>query len=211
MFKTEDQRPCPGGMVPSEIGYLEDWHHVFSTRFVGTLFIAVFILNGIFVMFEERKAWKDVYNTFRYLDIITEKFKLTGVHYLVAGAVVNCWVVFWCCLDMYMVVGASTSPQDLLMDSLGLIFLFNLDDIGGDMAFIDEDDWPALRIAWIYEEMVHPCPDDIFDEDDSSKFTWPGWFCIKLYQLETYSMMILLVLAPLMAIATPFTQIAPAD
>merc|ERR1712066_1174916 len=100
--------------------------------------------------------------------------------FLVMGAIVNCWVVFWSALDMYVVCGASNTPQDLLMDALGLLFLYNLDDIGGDMAFLEEDDWPALRLAWIYEIMVHPTPDEDFDEDDRSKMTWGGWFTLNM-------------------------------
>lgn len=208
---TDPTDPCPGGMTPDQVGLFEDWKHLSTTRFVGTLFIIVFILNGLFVIFEEKKAWANIYNTFRYLDIKTPKFRLTGMNYLALGCVVNCWVVFWVCLDMYVVVGSSETPQDLLMDALGLIFLYNLDDIGGDMAFIDDHDWPALRIAWIYDEMVHRCDIAEFDENDHKQMTCRGWLCMQLYKLETYTLMVMLWVIPAMAIVTPFTQIAPGD
>lgn len=210
-FDPNDLAPCPGGLKPGEFGVFKDWHHIFNTRLLGVLFIIVFLLNAIFVIFKEQKAWKDVYNTFRYLDIVNTNFKMSGMWFLVAGAFVNCWVVVWSCMDMYVVCGASNSPQDLLMDALGLIFLYNLDDIGGDMAFLEEDDWPALRLQWIYDEMVHPTDDEIFDEDDMSKMTKRGQFCIHLYQGVTTFLMILLPVLPALAIATPFTQISPED
>merc|ERR1712232_534974 len=103
---------------------------------------------------------------------------MSGHSFLVVGAFINCWGVAWSCIDMYVVVGASSSPQDLLLDALGLLFLYNLDDIGGDLGFIDEDDWPGERIAWIYKELVHPCPDDLFDEE---KLDWLGSIALWWY------------------------------
>merc|ERR1712151_1309046 len=128
-----------GDKLPEEFGLLEDWNHLFLTRSLGLIFMVIFILNGLFVLIEEKSTWKDIYNTFRYLDIKNDKFKMTGRYWLADSAFVNCWVILWSCLDIYVVVGASMSPQDLLMDALGLLFLYNLDDIGGDLGFVDED------------------------------------------------------------------------
>merc|ERR1712157_601813 len=93
------------------------------------------------------------------------KFQAPGGYFLGVGAFINCWIVMWTCLDMFVVVGASKTPQDLLLDSLGLLFLYNLDDIGGELGFVNEDDWPGLRIAWIYDELVMTWPEE--DETDA--------------------------------------------
>merc|ERR1712050_240558 len=119
------------------------------------------------------------------------------------GAFVNTWVVGFCCLDMYVVVGASNNPQDLLLDALALLFLYNLDDIGASIAFIDEDDWPALRIAWIYNEVVNPCPDDIFNED---KLDIMGQIFLSLYNITKFSLICLIFIVPTLQIITPFLQ-----
>jgi len=155
---------CPGDKFPNEVSLIDDWKHIASTKAMSIVFILLFILNGAFVLIEEKTTWKNVYNIFRFLDVMNEKFKMSGYGWLMLGAFVNSWVVLWTCVDMYVVVGASASPQDLLMDALGLLFLYNLDDISGDLGFINEDDWPALRIAWIYHELVEDWPDNDADE-----------------------------------------------
>merc|ERR1712060_150452 len=158
------------------------------------------------VVLQERKAWKDLYNTFRFLDWKNKYFKAPGAFTMGAGAFVNCWVVVWSCLDMYVVVGASKTPQDLLLDALGLLFLFKLDDIGGDLGFVDQDDWPGLRIAWIYNELVRPWPDEEFDEDKLDRL---GTFWLLFYKCVIRFICAEIICIPILSIFTPFLDIAP--
>jgi len=226
MYDPNDLEPCPGGKMPHEVKLWDDWKHIGSTRCLGVVFIVLFILNAAFVMLEEKKSWKDVYNTFRFLDELNSKFKMSGQFSLCMGGLVNCWVVVWSCVDMYVVVGASMSPQDLLMDALGLLFLYNLDDIGGDLGFIDEDDWPSLRIAWIYNELVQPWPDESKDENyahydlyrakdmtgfDEDHLDLMGRFFLGLYNATLCFIVFASFFIPLLSALTPFTQIAPSD
>merc|ERR1712183_426199 len=82
------------------------------------------------------------------------KFQLSGMQYLYIDAVVNTWVITWCCFDVYLLIGAAATPADVLMNALGLVFLYNLDDVGGDLGFVNEDDWPGRRFAWIHANLV---------------------------------------------------------
>jgi len=208
LYDPTNEEPCPGGKLAKDVTLLSDWDHVMSTKLLSLFFIAAFILNGIFVLLEEKKTWKDVWNTFRFLDWKNDNFELSGKWFLVMGAIINCHVIVWTCLDMYVVAGASTSPQDLIMDALGLLFLYNLDDIGGDLGFVDEDDWPGLRIAWIYTELVHPWPDEEFDED---KMDMLGWFSLNFYRFITVILVVMLWVIPVLCCITPFVQIVPDD
>jgi len=165
MYKANDTEPCEGDALPKDVTLFDDWIFMPSTKALGLVFILSFILNGLFLAIEERSTWKNIYNTFRFLDWKNDKFIMPGRVWLSMSAFVNCWVLLWSCLDMYVVVGASVGPQDLVMDALGLLFLQNLDDVGSDLGFISADDWPGLRLAWIYNELVHPWPDEEFDED----------------------------------------------
>lgn len=199
---------CPSGKLSDKVGIMDDWQRIFMTKFLGIIFIIAFILNGLFSIMDEQKTWKNLYNTFRFLDWKNEEFKAPGGVYLFFGAFVNCWVVLWSCLDMYVVAGACADPQDLLMDALALLFLFNLDDVGGDLCFVDEDDWPGLRIAWIYQELVHPWPDDEFDED---KLDALGFASMLLYRGTITLLFLELAFIPVLVIITPFLDIAPSD
>merc|ERR1711972_1142019 len=53
-----------------------------------------------------------------------------------------------------MGIGGSKCPKDCIMDSLGLLFLFKLDDISGDISFVSEDAWPGYELGWVYDNMV---------------------------------------------------------
>merc|ERR1712232_127479 len=189
-----------------DVSYLDDWYHIPTTKALGLLMMFAFILNGLFVLLDERRSWKQIYNTFRYLDIMNPRFKLKGINYLFLDGLINTWVICWCCLDVFLVVGPSNSPTDVLMDALGLIFLYNLDDVSGDLGFIDADDWPGLRLAWIYKEIVHPCADEIFDED---KLDIEGCIILSLYYVSATFLVALIFTVPIVAAFTPFVQIVP--
>lgn len=208
IYQDTDQTACPGGKTPMEVRLVDDWYAIFSTKALGICFMLLFILNGVFVNNNEENTWSRLYNTLRFLDRTTTEFRMTGRGYLSLGAFVNCWVIIWSCMDAYVIIGASANPKDLLMDALGLLFVYNLDDIGGDLGFLSEDDWPGLRIAWIYEHLVHPCDDDVFDED---KLDWLGTICVNTFRFTDIFLRVLLFALPVMAVLTPFTQIAPDD
>lgn len=208
LYDPHDHHVCPGGLRPHEVHLTEDFRRTWTTKLLGIFMMVSFILNGTFVLLEEQKTWKDVYNTFRFLDWKNQRFVMSGRLYLFLGAAINAWVVIWSCLDIYLVLGASTSPQDLVMDALGLLFLYNLDDVGGDLGFVDEDDWPSLRIAWIYNELVHHWPDEEFDED---KLDWWGFLCLTVYKANNAMLAVMIFALPILALLTPFSQIAPDD
>jgi hypothetical protein len=183
-----------------------DWTHVSTTKSLGFLFTMAFCLNGWFVLMEEAKTWKDLYNTFRYIEIHTPKFVFRGEWCFILGAFVNIWVVVFCSIDTYVVVGGSRSPQDLLLDALGMLFLYNLDDIGGDLGFVDEDDWDGERIAWIYEECVKNVDDAIFDEDS---LDFQGQVILNCFIFFKWFVLAMCFALPALAALTPFMVIAP--
>merc|ERR1712013_452236 len=65
------------------------------------------------------------------------------------GAIMNAWVVVSMSLIVYFLLGASDSVADVILDALGLAFLYNLDDVGGDLGLLDKDDWPGIQLAWL--------------------------------------------------------------
>jgi hypothetical protein len=206
---TDSLGECPSGRSPMEVNILDDWlGETMPTRTLGIVFILAFIFNALIVVIEEKQTWRDLYNTFRFLDWKNEKFSAPGGIFLGTGAFVNCWVVVWTCMDMYIVVGASETPQDLLLDALGLLFLYKLDDVAGDLQFVEEDDWPGDRIAWIYKELVHPWPDEEFDEDKLDNF---GSVWLLLYNVTVVLICLMLFCVPVAAVLTPFRDIAPDD
>merc|ERR1712008_642119 len=120
---------------------------------MGLLFLFCFILNGIFVMLEERAAWFKIYRVLAFLDG-TPNLHFRTRAFLWISAFLDCWNVLWCSLACYVVVGSSETPKDVLMDSFGMLFLYNLEKVGGDLKFVDADDWPGDRLGWIFDEWI---------------------------------------------------------
>jgi len=133
---------------------MSDWSQIWLTKSMATGFTLVFCLNALFVLIEMRDSWHKVDEMFDYLQDRTPDVNLSGEKYLFAGALINCWVVVWCCLDTVIIMGSSRRPGDVIFDALGLLFLYNLDDISGDLGFVDGDDFPGEKLGWVYENMV---------------------------------------------------------
>lgn len=189
-----------------DVSYFDDWSHIRTTKMLGMLMMMAFILNGLFVLLDEKHSWKQIYNTFRYLDVLNPKFRMTGLSFLYFDALINNWVVCWCCVDVFLVIGGASAPADVLMNALGLMFLYNLDDVGGDLGFVNEDDWPGQRLAWIYTSIVHPCPDETFDEE---KLNAAGWVILSVYNVMIAALALATFGIPLLTAFTPFIQIVP--
>lgn len=209
-----------------------DWDQ-WSKKLMGLLFLFCFLLNGIFVILEERSAWFKIYALLNFLDDGTPNFRFRTRAFLWISAFLDCWNAIWCSLACYVVVGASETPKDVLMDSLGMLFLYNLEKVGGDLTFVDADDWPGDRLGWIYEEWIHKhgesirCDDAIqvaraADRDASQK---SGVCSSALHDVEnldsgermgllgyTVTVWILagmVVVLPVVSVLTPFRLIAP--
>jgi len=83
-------------------------------------------------------------------------------------------------LASYVVVGGSETPKDVLLDALGMLFLYNLDRIGREMGFVDRDDWPGDRLGWIFQEMVKKDWGPQLEEDpEAPKDGHPMQLCVK--------------------------------
>merc|ERR1712046_274082 len=102
-----------------------DWQTLHLTKLLSSMAISIFCLNGVFVIMDERKSWEKMDRIFIYLNRSTE-FQMHGWAFLVVDAITNCWTVIWCCLSTLVVIGPADGPKDVIFDSLGLLFLYNL-------------------------------------------------------------------------------------
>jgi len=141
-----------------------------------------------------------------FLSFVNENARVEGTSlwFLRLGAFVNTWVIVWLSIDMYFVMGVSDTVQDVLMDALGLAFLYNLDDVSGDLGFVDEDDWPGLQIAWVDERQKKVAKEnnDIEDADADA--------CGMCFlNFITAVLVILTFTLPLLFMFTPFKEMKP--
>lgn len=153
-----------------------------STRILGLMFLFCFIANCMKVVLSEAVSFEKVWSVFNVLQC--EKAKGMCSLPLMLGPIVNCTITITCSFAVFLIMGTAENPKDIVFDALGITFLFNLDDIGGDMAFISEEDWPGDRLNWIYDNMCHG--EDPEDSDDPP----PMW--VKCIYYGTYCVLVLM-------------------
>uniref|UniRef100_A0A7S4T230 Uncharacterized protein n=1 Tax=Alexandrium monilatum TaxID=311494 RepID=A0A7S4T230_9DINO len=186
-----------------------DWRHIALTKFLAISLVFIFCLHSMYTVLDEIDGWHQVDAIFRYLQRITPSCHLPGEKYLYLGAVTNSWVIFWCVLDAYVVIGGSLSPKDCVMDSLGLFFLFNLDDVSGDVTFVSEDAWPGKRLGWVYENVVMKNYHAEGASLEEPKHTGCDNAVRALQYLTAVYCGVMAVVLPILIAFTPFRKIVP--
>merc|ERR1712039_267708 len=58
-----------------------------------------------------------------------------------------------CSVTMCLLFMDSESPKEVLMDAFGITFLYNLDDLSGEVSFLDEK-WDEDFMGDVYGEMA---------------------------------------------------------
>lgn len=205
------------GDTPWSEHLLSDWQEFPVPKLLSVFFIFLFSLNGLFVIADEKKCWSQMDCMLRYLNRETPKFEWQGEWMLYLDALMNNWIVVWCTIDSFLLVGNSRTVQDVLFDALSLLFLYNLDDIAGDLGFVNDDDWDGLRLGWIYDQMVVPrfvperrrnFRDDIDEETEDVE---ASYVFLCLYDMSTVLLAIASFVLPIVSIFTPFGKIGPDD
>lgn len=69
------------------------------------------------------------------------------------GPLINIWVILLCTCDMVLVFWKAESPKDVVFDSLGLLFLYNLSYVPGSLDAIFPA-WPAATVGEVYWRQV---------------------------------------------------------
>eukprot|EP00927_Polykrikos_kofoidii_P014075 TRINITY_DN16138_c0_g1_i1.p1 TRINITY_DN16138_c0_g1~~TRINITY_DN16138_c0_g1_i1.p1 ORF type:complete len:429 (+),score=81.36 TRINITY_DN16138_c0_g1_i1:74-1288(+) len=200
-----DKRDWSKFSFPSTSDWVENGSmgDAWTTKFVALLFVSCFCLNCLFCHLDEKDAWSKVDRMFNILNY-NGKMAGTCECMLQLGAFMNAWVVFWLCIDVYFILGFSETIKDVLMDALGLAFLYNLDDISGDLGFVDGDDWPGLQLAWL-DVHIHGVAvecDDISETEASAA-------CSCFLSCVTIFLIILCIVLPVLFIFTPFQAMTP--
>jgi len=173
------------------------------TKLLGLLFVICFILNGLFVQLDEGASWRKIDRIFRILNVNGE-MQGTCEGALQLGAFMNFWVIAWLSLDVYFICGLAENAQDVLFDALALTFLYNLDEISGDLGFVNDDDWPGLELAWLdahIGEVAMELPD--ISETD------PSTFCSIWLKLSSFVLAVMALVIPTAFAFTPFKSLMP--
>mmetsp|Transcript_9540 Transcript_9540/g.24359 ORF Transcript_9540/g.24359 Transcript_9540/m.24359 type:complete len:170 (+) Transcript_9540:798-1307(+) len=163
------------------------------TKLLAVLFVFVFNLNGVFIVSHEALTWQQMSSVFRYLRCSEKKDCAPSLLFL--DAFTNCYMVVMCCVCATLALAQSATPKDVLFDALALFFLYNLDDIGGELAIGQEDDWPGCQLAWVHYHIQREesCPG-------------PGW-PVALFSVTAFLVAIISVLLPILLAITDYQSL----
>merc|ERR1711879_732107 len=105
-----------------------------------------------------------------------DEYEMYGIHdpyppvsraWLWFDPIVNIWCCTTCALCLVPLFSiAQDGPKDIVYDAFALLFLVNLDDVGGDLAFLN-DKWNAERFGQIFGEL---CTNTISTDDAYDMF-----------------------------------------
>jgi hypothetical protein len=124
---------------------------------LGSLFIVLFCLNGVYVLENDVAMSKRIIHLSQVFHAAAGRsphITPPKEFWLFFGAIVNCWCLILCAVAMWpCFIIAEDGPKDILFDALGLTFLYNLDDISGDLGFL-QDQWDEDQLGDIYGALV---------------------------------------------------------
>jgi hypothetical protein len=128
-----------------------------SQMLIGTLFIVLFILNGLYVLEEDLQKNKRIVHMCQVFHVAASRdprIARPNEFWLFFGAAVNCWVLITCALSMWpCFLIADQGPKEVLFDAFALTFLYNLDDLSGDLGFLS-DQWDSDVFGEIYGKLA---------------------------------------------------------
>jgi len=188
------------------IGFTEwDWRKGLSSvsqRLLGVLFLVLFILNGSYALATDREETEKMVRMCKVFDRASKRTKFDDAHapwpppepfWLWLGAFINSFCLISCAFCMFLLfVIAEDGPKDVLFDAFGLTFLYNLDDVGGDLGFLDSK-WDADQMGDIYGVLAEQT--QLMDEIDSER--QKEWTPDNVYQIAQILAKLLLFCLPL--------------
>jgi len=189
-----------------------DWGISFQTqRVLGILFLFLFVLNGVFVLKSDNEETKKMMFMCRVFEEVAEKnddWDQPQYRWLWVGAFINVICLLACSVCMFflfILASADKGPKDIVFDSLGLAFLYNLDDIGGDLTLLDEE-WDEDMVGDIYGGLAdNSTVMERLEQERRSKLT-PD----NIYQVGEFFAIILLVALPVLyAFSNDITPVQP--
>jgi len=123
--------------------------------FLGILFVLTYMFWAMNQVNSEEGDWikiKALLTMREYEKDKTYSFSWSRI-YLNMDAVMNCVMLLVCGIAMALVLKLSDTPKDVVFDSLSLLFILKLDDIGSDLGFLDGEDWDAKEFGkWVFDE-----------------------------------------------------------
>lgn len=176
-----------------------------TTRILGVCFVGLFCMNGAYVMKSDANMMRktlDMNEVFRVVAQRNVDYPEPNNYWLWLGVIVNSFCLLSCsfCMVLLFVI-AEDGPKDVLFDGLALTFLYNLDDVSGDLGFLDEK-WDEDQFGDIYGGLADQTSSsdrqnliDSIREDRDAQFTPDNFLVASQYIMIVFSIVFPLIYA----------------
>mmetsp|Transcript_33966 Transcript_33966/g.78583 ORF Transcript_33966/g.78583 Transcript_33966/m.78583 type:complete len:453 (-) Transcript_33966:90-1448(-) len=119
--------------------------HVLGT-ILQILFAYCISLHALSIVKKAAKGNSELFMLVTHLSI-PEKERGPAVFFLFLDCFMTCYLTMVCLVDMVLIFTFAASPKDICFDALGLLFIFRLHEVGGDLDYISEQDFNSERIG----------------------------------------------------------------
>eukprot|EP00929_Paragymnodinium_shiwhaense_P067924 TRINITY_DN34138_c1_g4_i3.p1 TRINITY_DN34138_c1_g4~~TRINITY_DN34138_c1_g4_i3.p1 ORF type:complete len:445 (+),score=97.18 TRINITY_DN34138_c1_g4_i3:152-1486(+) len=170
---------------------------------LGAVFIVLFNLNGTYVMRSHHTRMQRLLDMTELFQVVAARnpdhFQVPRTYWLWVGAYVNCICLIFCALSLPpLLILVEEGPKGVVFDALGLTFLYNLDDVAGDLGFLD-DKWDDNTFGDIYgglADQIASGHGELLTQKMRSERETSGT-PDKLFTCGYFVMMVLVIVAPL--------------
>lgn len=199
---------------------LDGWKYEFHSEshgisnllehFVATLFLTCLALNGARVIYNDMLASMKI--NMMLANAPASFVKHVHHLWLWIGPFMDCLLVVQCCVIVYLTFITAATPIDVVYDALAVTFLYNLDDIGGDMGFLSEEDWDEDAVGKEYYDTVADIlPEDVDPDNVHQHGAISAAHTPAPYKMAMPLMYVMTLVLPLAYICTSGVQDKPDD
>eukprot|EP00811_Abedinium_folium_P001391 NODE_11270_length_1297_cov_6.830769.p1 GENE.NODE_11270_length_1297_cov_6.830769~~NODE_11270_length_1297_cov_6.830769.p1 ORF type:complete len:312 (-),score=53.34 NODE_11270_length_1297_cov_6.830769:263-1198(-) len=138
---------------------------------LGTMFLFLFNLYGVYSL---RKQGSVNDKLWEIATFCKDNNSVVKRRWIFVGAFMNVFCIIGLSVCMWPLFELADSPKDVLFDALGLMFLYHLDDIDGELGFIS-DRWDATFYGMLHLEVTGIHMSNVNDSLLTCPRTPVGW------------------------------------
>jgi len=168
---------------------------------LANAFLFCYTLNGLSVLKQDHEMSIKFNMLVAYVDKdpakVRELQKNLNYCWLHLGTFVTATMPIMCTAGLFLLFIISGSPKDVIFDSLGMTFLYTLDDIDGPLGLLSSKDWNEERMGRFYFKMVQPRIGSANAEDVHRKQRFVSEFGSPLFTVCTFAMRVFAIILPI--------------
>jgi len=127
-----------------------------TTQILAWLFLVSILVHLLIESMNDHNVWWKLCHIYEFFKPPrSSRFaNLNPRIYLLLDMFMSCWGCIWCSIDAFLLLAIAETPQDVILDGLAILVLFNIDDFGSELTFKESFPWAPLKLGWIHAHIV---------------------------------------------------------